>query len=84
MSEVVESDALDARVDAWARNIASRSPQALSIMKEIFLTLDRGQPADSSELRELFQACFKSADLREWAAAFLQKRQPRFADRRVS
>ena len=76
--------ALEKRVDALASDIGSRSPQALSTLKRIFLKLDRGQSADTSELRELFEGCFKSPDLREGAAAFSQKRQPRFADKQIS
>ena len=84
VSQVVTPEALEKRVDAWASDIGSRSPQALSTLKRIFLKLDRGQSADTSELRELFEGCFKSPDLREGAAAFSQKRQPRFADKQIS
>ena len=84
VSHLVAPAALEKKVDSWASDIGSRSPQALSTLKRIFLKLDHGQSADTSELRELFEGCFKSADLHEGAAAFLQKRPPRFADRQMS
>lgn len=83
VSQVVAVEALEETVDTWARDISSRSPQALSALKAIFETLDDRKPANTRELQDLFAACFRSSDFREGTKAFLEKRKPSFAERRI-
>lgn len=83
VSEVVAVEALEETVDARAREIASRSPQALGTLKTIINTLDHGQTVDTHELQNLFEACFESSDFREGANAFREKRKPSFEERRI-
>jgi enoyl-CoA hydratase/carnithine racemase len=65
------------------RTLASNAPLAVSGMKEVLGLL--GQPTLSQQerarVRALRVAAFRSEDLREGKAAFLEKRTPRFQGR---
>lgn len=83
VSQVTAAEGLTAAIDSQTEDIASRSPQGLATLKKIFLSLDRTPINESKELRQLFQACFRSEDLQEGSAAFLGKRTPAFQERLI-
>ncbi len=84
VSEVVTAERLLDVVDARAENIVARSPEGLATLKRIFLSLDRAAIEDDATLQQLFQAGFRSQDLREGSAAFLARRPPAFKPRTIS
>lgn len=75
INEAVPAAELDARVEALARQIASKSPYAVAMGKRSFyrqLELDRRQAYD--HVNELMVRAFNSEDSKEGIAAFLEKR----------
>jgi enoyl-CoA hydratase/carnithine racemase len=85
--EVVAPDALDARVAELAQTIAGNAPLTLAAAKRSMeaLLAARGVPAPAEALAKRFDAaraaiaaCGSSADYREGARAFMEKRAPRF------
>lgn len=78
LDEAVPAADLDARVDALAAMLAANAPQAVAAMKRSLNEISRGA-ADAATLDERHQASLRSDELKEGAAAFAQKRPPRFA-----
>ncbi len=75
INEAVPTEALDARVDALARQVASKSPYAVAMGKRSFyrqLELSRSEAYD--HVNELMVRAFNSEDSKEGIAAFLEKR----------
>ena len=81
VSRVTAPQGLMAAVDAQAEDIVTRSPEALATLKKVFRSLDRAPIIEGEELQQLFQACFRSRDLQEGSAAFIEKRTPVFQER---
>jgi enoyl-CoA hydratase/carnithine racemase len=82
VTEVVDAELLDERVAALAGQLASGAPLALSFIKR---ALDRSSTMTFEQAlayEEHAQALLlASSDLSEGAAAFLEKREPRFLGR---
>ena len=80
VSEVVEPDKLNERVDEVARLIASKSAYAIAQGKRSFyrqLEMDRGDAYDYAG--EVIYRTIQADDAREGITAFLEKRDPRLA-----
>lgn len=75
LAEVTETEeALPARAEELARQIASYAPLTLRATKEQLRRIrERMRPEDSSDLVLL---CYMSADFREGVKAFMEKRKP--------
>jgi len=82
VDEVVPAAELMARARALADKIATKSPVALSLMKEAVRASVRS-PLEEGLRQEitLFGLAFSSEDKREGVAAFLAKRTPEFTGR---
>ncbi|MEX2481668.1 MAG: enoyl-CoA hydratase-related protein [Gammaproteobacteria bacterium] len=85
VTELVADDGLDEAVASWCSRILACAPLAIRASKE---TVMRGLDAAGLEaaMREqqtypAFAACFESADRHEGAAAFAEKRPPRWQGR---
>jgi 2-ketocyclohexanecarboxyl-CoA hydrolase len=78
VNKVVPDDQLDAEVEAWAREIAERSPTAIAIGKRSF-------NADSDNIQgigglgmQALKLFYDSDESKEGVASFLEKRKPDF------
>lgn len=78
LTEMVEPAALHARVDQLSAQLASMAPIALLGMKQHLNALARGT-LDADALARDIHRSETSADLREGAAAWKEKRQPVFS-----
>lgn len=74
---VAEPDALPARADALAREVASLAPLTLRATKQALLRL-RPEAAAGDDL---VTACYTSRDFREGVEAFIARRKPRWEGR---
>ena len=64
---------------AFVAKVATRGPVAVRYATEAVLAgTDRSVAEGYRRERELFGACFATADVREGTGAFLEKRKPRF------
>jgi enoyl-CoA hydratase/carnithine racemase len=78
VSEVVEdADALAARADALAREVASLAPITLRSTKDALLRLR----APVEPANDIVGACYTSRDFREGVEAFVARRKPRWEGR---
>ena len=80
LTEVVEAEALAARVDALTATLAGMAPLALLGMKKNLQRIARGT-LDAAELQADITATVQSADLQEGRAAWAEKRAPKFTGR---
>lgn len=78
VNAVVPDDALDAEVESWCAEIVQRSPTSIAVAKRAF-------NADSENIRgfsalgmQTLKLFYNSAEGREGAAAFREKRPPNF------
>ncbi|MNR15789.1 Methylmalonyl-CoA decarboxylase [compost metagenome] len=78
LTEMVEPAALHARVDQLSAQLAGMAPIALLGMKQHLNALARGT-LDADALARDIHRSETSADLREGAAAWKEKRQPVFS-----
>ncbi len=80
VNEIVDDhDAVVARADALARQIAGHAPLTLRVTKELLRRLRHRQPAVEDE--DLIGMVYTSADFREGLDAFLTKRKPNWQGR---
>jgi enoyl-CoA hydratase/carnithine racemase len=80
VTELVEdNEALIARADALARQIAGHAPLTLRVTKELLRRLRHRQPAVDDD--DLIGMVYTSADFKEGMAAFLEKRKPSWQGR---
>jgi len=82
VEQVVPEAELQDAVLAVAERIASRSPHAVAVLRELARTT-RDLPLEEGLRREAegFARCLRSEDGAEGVAAFIEKRAPRFAGR---
>lgn len=82
VTDLVDDNALDAVIDAWCARILRCAPLAIRASKQsVMRGLD--EPDLASAMRNqagypAFKACYESADRREGALAFAEKRSPRW------
>ena len=77
LQEVVAADALDARVDALARQVAGLAPLAAQTLKASLTEIGRGE-YDLDRLRARERQTMESADFAEGRRAFAERRAPRW------
>jgi len=82
VSKVFAARELQAGVDAWLKEVVDNAPLTLAAVKMTAQAVLPGAPsAAEHEAMAAIAACFDSDDYREGAAAFMQKRPPRFVGR---
>lgn len=79
LSRVESGDRLDTVVDEWCTAVAGNAPLTLSALKQTVgqLMLDRAD-RDMAAVEAAIARCYASADYREGARAFMEKRPPVF------
>ncbi|WP_454720388.1 MULTISPECIES: enoyl-CoA hydratase [Cupriavidus] len=79
VSQVAPRETFDAVCDEWCAAVAENAPLTLRALKKTVneLIRDSGE-RDIASAQAAIGACFASADYREGAAAFMEKRKPRF------
>jgi enoyl-CoA hydratase len=82
VSKVFATKELQAGVDAWLKDVVANAPLTLAAVKMTAQSVLPGAPS-AAEQKALaaIAACFDSDDYREGAAAFMEKRAPRFVGR---
>ena len=79
VNKVVPAGELDAVVDDWAKRLAAGPPLALSMTKAMLNNSFSSSLAQALEAEAVAQNVnFKTADMAEAMAAFVEKRDPRF------
>ncbi|MBM3692072.1 MAG: enoyl-CoA hydratase [Actinobacteria bacterium] len=81
VNRVVPPDALEDTVFALAREIASNAPLSHVAHQRSIRAAVSGRPGDRAAVDAAVQAAWTSADFREGAAAFLERRPPTFTGR---
>ncbi len=77
LTHLCEADELTATADGLVNNLSAMAPLALLGMKKHLNQIAR-QSLDTQSLAAVIAACGQSADLKEGAAAFAERRSPRF------
>lgn len=80
LTDLVEADALDAALEARTATLQAMAPIPLIAMKKNLNRIARGT-LDAAELADDIARAQASEDLREGAAAFRERREPRFRGR---
>ena len=78
VNEVVAADALDARADALAREIAGNAANSVRAAKVVTGMIAAGTLRETPESRRFYDESFDSPEFAEGARAFMEKRPPRF------
>jgi enoyl-CoA hydratase/carnithine racemase len=78
INRIVAADRLEATARELALNIAESAQSSVRAAKRIVDAISAGAAAETPESIKLFSDSFSSADFHEGAAAFLQKRKPKF------
>lgn len=77
VNRVVPGEELDATVDEWARNLASKSPLLVRLGKEaVRRQMDMNLDDALDHLRSQLTLAFATDDVREGVSAFFEKRDP--------
>lgn len=80
LNEVVPADGLDAAVNSWLNDILLCSPTAIKATKQLAQNAMHRSPYEAAMLRTpALIDNFNSGDSKEGAAAFREKRKPRWA-----
>jgi len=74
-----DAEALAATAQAWARELAAASRTSMAGLKATLAELADPNEAEADAVRHLYDAAFTGPDFAEGAAAFIDKREPRFA-----
>ena len=79
VNRVVADDALESTVEELARTIAQNAPLTVRCAKQVVSeVLKDAKDRDPAATERAVLACFQSSDYKEGAAAFMEKRKPRF------
>jgi enoyl-CoA hydratase/carnithine racemase len=78
INEIVPADELDNRAHALAEDIARNAGNSVRAAKAVIDMLSAGVHAETAESRRYYDESFYSAEFREGAQAFLEKRKPQF------
>jgi enoyl-CoA hydratase/carnithine racemase len=78
VNRIVPAGDIDAAARELALEIAAVSQSSVRAAKRIVNAISEGAREETEESRRLYADSFFSADFREGAAAFLEKRRPRF------
>ncbi len=78
INRIVPADQLDAAAETLALDIAANAPNSLRIAKRLINGIARGERLETPESMALFNNSFSTPDFLEGAAAFQQKRRPKF------
>ena len=82
INSIVERDAIEREVVAYAERVACNAPLTVRAAKVALNAWERGgSGADVDRARALVDACFDSDDYREGRRAFREKRPPTFTGR---
>ena len=78
INRIVPADQIDAAAETLALDIAANAPNSLRIAKRLFNGIARGERLETPESSALFNDSYKTPEFLEGAAAFQQKRRPKF------
>ncbi len=78
VNRIVPAEQIDAAAEALALEIAANAPNSLRIAKQLINGIARGERLETPESIALFNDSFRTPEFLEGAAAFQQKRRPKF------
>jgi enoyl-CoA hydratase len=78
LNAVLSADTLSHTAQQWAAELAQQSRTSMAGIKATLAALGHFGTADEARVRRSYEAAFVGADFKEGAAAFLQKRAPKF------
>jgi len=78
INEIVEPESLDTRANSLAKEIADNAGNSVRAAKAVTAMISAGVNAETADSRRYYDESFYSEDFREGAAAFIEKRPPRF------
>lgn len=78
INQIVTASDIDDAAAALAHQIAANAPSSLRTAKHLINGIAHGQRLQTPATKALFDNSFRSADFLEGAAAFREKRKPRF------
>jgi enoyl-CoA hydratase len=78
INEIVPASELEARAQQLAHEIASNAGNSVRAAKTVIDMLSAGVHAETPDSRRYYEQSFDSAEFKEGARAFLEKRKPRF------
>ena len=78
VNRIVPADQIDDDAEALALEIAANAPNSLRIAKRLINGIARGERLETPASIALFNDSFRTPEFLEGAAAFQQKRRPKF------